>query len=108
MLEGGVHLFAKYIQDLRWRVLHKRKELLLCSHFEAYSICNETPICPLWVYFLPEFLCMSLKCHLDHPFLVFNGVKTAINWQQDYFSYSGQSVKSQMLRYVCSLSAWWL
>lgn len=46
------------------------KALLLCSYFEAYSICNETHICPLRVYLLAEILCMSLKCHLDRPFLV--------------------------------------
>lgn len=55
MLEGGVCLFLKYIQDLRWRALRKREELLLCGRFEPYSICNETHICPLQVYLLPEF-----------------------------------------------------
>lgn len=80
-------------------------ELLLCSHFEAYSICSEMCFCPPWVYLLPELLCMCLKCHSDHPFLVwFIGVKTAINWQPGYFSYMGCSVRSQVLRYVCLLS----
>lgn len=51
-------MLSKYIQDLRWRVLGKREELVLWSHFEAYSICREMRICPLSGLFPARIMCV--------------------------------------------------